>query len=182
MLCATRTLLSRLLMIRSLILSTCMSPIGDEQTDLVRVYMFKYDSTHGRFKGDIHTEGGKLIIDGQVIDVYGERDPANIPWGKSGAEVWPLLWVTFTDRCSTLSSPPVSLRLKIRLACISRAEQRRLSSLLPRPMHPCLSAESISTHTSPNTKSSATPAAQPTVLLLSPRYYIPPHGTPDPNR
>jgi len=49
--------------------------------------MFKYDSTHGRFKGDVHTEGGKLVIDGHHIDVYGERDPANIPWGKSGAEV-----------------------------------------------------------------------------------------------
>jgi glyceraldehyde 3-phosphate dehydrogenase len=52
-----------------------------------RVYMFKYDSIHGRFKGDVHTEGGKLIIDGNHIDVYGERDPANIPWSKSGAEV-----------------------------------------------------------------------------------------------
>ena len=61
-----------------------------DEADLGRVYMFKYDSTHGRFKGDIHTEGGKLIIDGQVIDVYGERDPANIPWGKSGAEVFAL--------------------------------------------------------------------------------------------
>ena len=49
--------------------------------------MFKYDSTHGRFKGDIHTENGKLVIDGQHIDVYGERDPANIPWGKSGVDV-----------------------------------------------------------------------------------------------
>jgi len=53
--------------------------------------MFKYDSTHGRFKGDIHTEGGKLIIDGNKIDVYGERDPSNIPWGKSGADVIPFL-------------------------------------------------------------------------------------------
>ena len=49
--------------------------------------MFKYDSVHGRFKGDVHTEGGKLVIDGQHIDVYGEKDPANIPWGKSGADV-----------------------------------------------------------------------------------------------
>lgn len=61
--------------------------INDPFIDLeYMVYMFKYDSTHGRFKGDIHTEGGKLIIDGQHIDVYGERDPANIPWGKSGAD------------------------------------------------------------------------------------------------
>jgi hypothetical protein len=73
--------------------------------------MFKYDSTHGRFKGDIHTEGGKLVIDGQVIDVYGERDPANIPWGKSGAEV--SLLQGFTHR-STLSSPLVSSRQRTR--------------------------------------------------------------------
>ena len=49
--------------------------------------MFKYDSVHGRFKGDVHAQGGKLYIDGNEIAVYGERDPANIPWGKSGAEV-----------------------------------------------------------------------------------------------
>jgi glyceraldehyde 3-phosphate dehydrogenase len=48
--------------------------------------MFKYDSTHGRFKGDVHTEGGKLVVDGHAIDVYNEKDPAQIPWGKSGAD------------------------------------------------------------------------------------------------
>jgi glyceraldehyde 3-phosphate dehydrogenase len=64
-----------------------ITAINDPFIDLdYMVYMFKYDSTHGRFKGDIHTEGGKLIIDGHHIDVYGERDPANIPWGKSGAD------------------------------------------------------------------------------------------------
>ncbi len=50
------------------------------------VYMFKYDSVHGRFKGDIHTKDGKLVVNGQVISVFAERDPANIPWGKEGAE------------------------------------------------------------------------------------------------
>jgi glyceraldehyde 3-phosphate dehydrogenase len=49
--------------------------------------MFKYDSTHGRFTGDVHTENGKLVINGQHIDVYGERDPANIPWAKSSVDV-----------------------------------------------------------------------------------------------
>lgn len=53
--------------------------------------MFKYDSTHGRFKGDVHTENGKLVIDGHQIDVYGERDPASIPWGKSGVDVTRIL-------------------------------------------------------------------------------------------
>jgi len=50
------------------------------------VYMFKYDSTHGKFKGEISADGGKLVINGQKISVYGERDPNAIPWGKDGAE------------------------------------------------------------------------------------------------
>jgi len=50
------------------------------------VYMFKYDSTHGRFKGDIHEKDGKLIINGQEIAVYFKRDPAEIPWGTHGAD------------------------------------------------------------------------------------------------
>ena len=86
MLCITRTLKSKPSMIPLLILNTCAS-CYDLLVLIVRVYMFKYDSTHGRFKGDVHTEGGKLVIDGHKIDVYGERDPANIPWGKSGADV-----------------------------------------------------------------------------------------------
>ncbi len=32
--------------------------------------MFKYDSTHGRYKGDVHQEDGKLIVDGQAISVF----------------------------------------------------------------------------------------------------------------
>ena len=50
------------------------------------VYMFKFDSTHGRFKGDVHTEGNKLIVDGHSITVFQERDPSNIKWAETGAE------------------------------------------------------------------------------------------------
>ncbi|KAL2079982.1 hypothetical protein ACEWY4_023775 [Coilia grayii] len=49
-------------------------------------YMFKYDSTHGRFQGDVKIEGGKLVINGQAITVFSERDPANIKWGDAGAD------------------------------------------------------------------------------------------------
>merc|ERR1712038_1706267 len=51
------------------------------------VYMFKYDSTHGKFKGDISADGDKLVINGKKIAVYGERDPTAIPWGKDGAHL-----------------------------------------------------------------------------------------------
>jgi glyceraldehyde 3-phosphate dehydrogenase len=50
------------------------------------VYMFKYDSTHGKFKGEVKEEGGKLVVNGHAIAVYSERDPKNIPWGAAGAE------------------------------------------------------------------------------------------------
>merc|ERR1712224_605704 len=50
------------------------------------VYMFKYDSTHGRYKGDVAVAGDKLVIDGKEISVFGERDPTAIPWGSAGAE------------------------------------------------------------------------------------------------
>ncbi|GAB1601154.1 glyceraldehyde-3-phosphate dehydrogenase-like [Argonauta hians] len=50
------------------------------------VYMLTYDSTHGRFPADVSKEGNKLKVGQRLIDVYNERDPANIPWGSSGAD------------------------------------------------------------------------------------------------
>jgi glyceraldehyde 3-phosphate dehydrogenase len=50
------------------------------------VYLFKYDSTHGRFKGDVHHEGGKLVVDGHHISVSAEKEPSKIPWKAHGAE------------------------------------------------------------------------------------------------
>jgi len=49
------------------------------------VYMFKYDSTHGRFKGTVSHDDKHLIVNGQKIAVFMEKDPTQIPWGKAGA-------------------------------------------------------------------------------------------------
>lgn len=43
------------------------------------------DSTHGQFKGTVEAKDGKLVVNGNAIAVFAERDPANIPWGKAGA-------------------------------------------------------------------------------------------------
>ena len=50
------------------------------------VYMTKYDSIHGRFKGEVHTEGDSLVVNGRKVAVYGCMDPKEIPWSECGAE------------------------------------------------------------------------------------------------
>ena len=64
-------------------------------------YMLKYDTMHGKFNGDIYAEGNNMhgkfageigsaenaiIVNGKSIPVFAERDPANLPWAKVGAE------------------------------------------------------------------------------------------------
>ncbi|CAF2155758.1 unnamed protein product [Rotaria magnacalcarata] len=46
------------------------------------VYMFKYDSTHGKFKGVVSHKNGKLIVNGQEINVFAEEEQSKIPWGQ----------------------------------------------------------------------------------------------------
>lgn len=58
--------------------------------DLVDVdylaYMLKYDSTHGKFEGDVKVEGGQLVVNGQKIRVTAEKVPANLKWSEIGAD------------------------------------------------------------------------------------------------
>ncbi len=49
-------------------------------------YMVKYDTMHGRFKGEVSAKDGRLVVNGKEIKVYNEMDPKNIPWGNDGVE------------------------------------------------------------------------------------------------
>jgi len=60
--------------------------VNDPFIDLdYMVYMFKYDSTHGKYEGSIHVEGDKLVVNGKKIHVFQERDPGAIKWSEKGA-------------------------------------------------------------------------------------------------
>ncbi len=49
-------------------------------------YMLRYDTMHGRFDGDISYSDDSITVNGKKIMVYSLRNPAEIPWGKIGAE------------------------------------------------------------------------------------------------
>ena len=49
-------------------------------------YMLRYDSTHGRFQGDVRVENGQLVVNGKVIRITAERDPNALRWADVGAE------------------------------------------------------------------------------------------------
>jgi glyceraldehyde 3-phosphate dehydrogenase len=59
--------------------------------DLVDVetnaHLMRYDSNYGRFPGEVRVIDGRLAIDGDVVRVFAERDPARIPWADAGAEI-----------------------------------------------------------------------------------------------
>jgi len=62
--------------------------VNDPFTDLeYAAYLFKYDSTHGKYKGTVEAKDDKLYIDGKPISFFKERDPSAIPWASAGATV-----------------------------------------------------------------------------------------------
>lgn len=58
--------------------------LGDLQT---MAHLFKYDSTYGRYHGTVEVSEGALIIDGDEVKAFAERDPAKIPWGDLGVDI-----------------------------------------------------------------------------------------------
>jgi glyceraldehyde 3-phosphate dehydrogenase len=49
-------------------------------------YMLRYDSTHGRFHGDVAVENGQLVVNGKAIRITAERDPSSLRWNEVGAD------------------------------------------------------------------------------------------------
>ena len=50
-------------------------------------YMLRYDSVHGRFKGEVSVQDGQLVVNGKTIRLTAERDPSNLKWDEVGADV-----------------------------------------------------------------------------------------------
>ncbi len=61
-----------------------INDLGDAETN---AHLTQYDTAHGKFPGDVSVEGGDLIVNGDRIKVFAERDPAQLPWAELGVEV-----------------------------------------------------------------------------------------------
>lgn len=110
------------------------------------VYMFKYDSTHGKFKGTVDAKDGKLVVNGKEIAVFGERDPkvhivliSKLPleYNKTIFRFRPFHGVKLALNTSLnqLASSLPSRKPQL----IWKVAPRRSSSPLHQLMHPCLS-------------------------------------------
>ncbi|MBB5208656.1 type I glyceraldehyde-3-phosphate dehydrogenase [Chiayiivirga flava] len=61
-----------------------INDLGDAQTN---AHLTRYDTAHGKFPGEVAVDGGDLVVNGDRIKVFAERDPAKLPWGEHGIDV-----------------------------------------------------------------------------------------------
>ena len=75
--------------------------------DLVSIeanaHLLRYDSTHGRFAGQVVVSDRGLVVDGKEIAVHAERDPAKLPWGEIGVDVVVESTGRFTKRSAAVA-------------------------------------------------------------------------------
>ena len=61
-----------------------INDLGNSETN---AHLTRFDTAHGRFNGEISVEGNAMIINGDRIPVFSQRNPAEIPWGSVGVDV-----------------------------------------------------------------------------------------------
>src|SRR5881394_702671 len=50
-------------------------------------HLLKYDSVHGTYDGDVSTGDGSIVVDGDDVKVFAEKDPAKLPWKALGVDI-----------------------------------------------------------------------------------------------
>ena len=74
--------------------------VNDLADAKANAWLFKHDSVHGKFPGDVKAEGDAILVNGKRIQVTAERDPANLPHKANGVEIALECTGFFTDRDS----------------------------------------------------------------------------------
>ena len=74
--------------------------VNDLADAKANAWLFKHDSVHGKFPGDVTTDGNDIVVNGKRIHVTAERDPANLPHSANGIELALECTGFFADRDS----------------------------------------------------------------------------------
>ncbi|MEG3082473.1 type I glyceraldehyde-3-phosphate dehydrogenase [Sphingomonas sp. PB2P12] len=74
-----------------------INDLGDAKSN---AWLFKRDSVHGKYPGEVSAEGNELVVDGKRIRVTAERDPANLPHAELGVDIVLECTGFFTDKSS----------------------------------------------------------------------------------
>jgi glyceraldehyde 3-phosphate dehydrogenase len=61
-----------------------INDLGDAN---INAHLTKYDTTHGRFPGEVHVEGDNMVVNGDKVKILSERDPGSLPWAELGVDV-----------------------------------------------------------------------------------------------
>ena len=61
-----------------------VNDLGDAETN---AHLTQYDTAHGRFPGEVSVDGGDIIVNGDRVKVFAQRDPAKLPWGSLGVDL-----------------------------------------------------------------------------------------------
>lgn len=61
-----------------------INDLGDANTN---AHLTQYDTAHGTFPGTVTVDGGDLLVNGDRVKVYAERDPSKLPWAELGVDV-----------------------------------------------------------------------------------------------
>src|SRR4028119_442908 len=72
--------------------------INDLTSPKVLAHLLKYDSAHGRFNGDVTSTDNSIVVNGDEIKIYAQKDPAQIPWGSHDVDVVLECTGFFTDK------------------------------------------------------------------------------------
>jgi glyceraldehyde 3-phosphate dehydrogenase len=60
-----------------------INDLGDANTN---AHLTRFDTAHGRFRGEVHVEGDSMVVNGDRIRVVAQRDPAKLPWAELGVD------------------------------------------------------------------------------------------------
>src|SRR5947209_8898473 len=64
-----------------------VAAINDLMDSKTNAHLLKYDTNYGRYPGSVEASNGNLVVDGETITVFAERDPGAIKWGDVGADI-----------------------------------------------------------------------------------------------